>query len=73
MLAKQGLISPCSDLFGVAGMAWLGRAPLDVVYRRRVLSLLECAFLFCRAARNLDALDAAGATATAAVRAALPG
>lgn len=41
MLAKQGLISPCSDLFGVAGMAWLGRAPLDVVYRRRVLSLLE--------------------------------
>ncbi|HVV21424.1 MAG TPA: TetR/AcrR family transcriptional regulator [Pseudonocardiaceae bacterium] len=36
-----------------------------------VLSLLEGAFLFCRAARNLDAMHAAGATATAAVRAAL--
>jgi AcrR family transcriptional regulator len=36
-----------------------------------VLCLLEGAFLFCRAARNLDAMRAAGATAAAAVRAAL--
>jgi AcrR family transcriptional regulator len=36
-----------------------------------VLSLLEGAFLFCRAARSLEPMAAAGATATAAVRAAL--
>jgi AcrR family transcriptional regulator len=36
-----------------------------------VLSLLEGAFLFCRAARNLEPMTAAGAAATAAVRAAL--
>jgi hypothetical protein len=36
-----------------------------------VLSLLEGAFLFCRAARDLEPMAAAGATATAAVRAAL--
>jgi transposase len=41
VLAKQGLLPPCSDVFGVAGMAWLRRAPLDLVYRQRVLSLLE--------------------------------
>ncbi len=41
VLAKQGLLLPCSDVFGVAGMAWLRRAPLDLVYRQRVLSLLE--------------------------------
>ena len=39
--AKQSLLPPCSDVFGVAGMAWLRRAPLDLVYRQRVLSLLE--------------------------------
>jgi AcrR family transcriptional regulator len=37
-----------------------------------VLSLLEGAFIFCRAARDTAAMDAAGATAAAAVRAALP-
>jgi AcrR family transcriptional regulator len=36
-----------------------------------VLSLLEGAFLFCRASRSLDPMVAAGATAVAAVRAAL--
>jgi AcrR family transcriptional regulator len=36
-----------------------------------VLSLLEGAFLFCRAARSLEPMTAAGAAATAAVRAAL--
>jgi AcrR family transcriptional regulator len=36
-----------------------------------VLCLLEGAFLFCRAARSLDPMVAAGATAAAAVRAAL--
>lgn len=36
-----------------------------------VLGLLEGAFLFCRAARSLDPMVAAGATATAAVRATL--
>src|SRR5436190_1956707 len=41
VLAKQGLLPPCSDLFGVAGMAWLRAAPLDLVYRQRVVSLLE--------------------------------
>ena len=41
VLAKQGLLPPCSDVFGVAGRAWLRRAPLDLVYRQRVLSLLE--------------------------------
>ena len=41
VLAKQGLIPPCSDVFGVAGMAWLRTAPLDLAYRQRVLSLLE--------------------------------
>ena len=40
-LAKQGLIPQVADVFGVAGMAWLRTAPLDLVYRQRVLSLLE--------------------------------
>ena len=39
--AKQDLLAPCSDVFGVAGRAWLRRAPLDLVYRQRVGSLLE--------------------------------
>jgi transposase len=41
VLAKQGLLPEVSDLFGVTGMAWLRRAPLDLVYRQRLLSLLE--------------------------------
>jgi transposase len=41
VLAKQGLLPECSDVFGQAGMAWLRTAPLDLVYRQRVLSLLE--------------------------------
>jgi transposase len=45
VLAKQGLASPVSDLFGVAGRAWLASAPLDSAYRARVNSLcrlIEC-------------------------------
>src|ERR687894_1407844 len=41
VLAKQGLWPECSDVFGVAGMAWLRTVPLDLVYRQRVNSLLE--------------------------------
>jgi transposase len=41
VLAKQGLLPEVSDVFGQAGMAWLRRAPLDLVYRQRVNSLLE--------------------------------
>jgi transposase len=39
VLAKQGLAVPVSDLFGVAGQAWLASAPLDTAYRARVNSL----------------------------------
>lgn len=39
VLAKQGLAVPVSDLFGVAGQAWLAAAPLDSAYRARVNSL----------------------------------
>jgi transposase len=39
VLAKQGLASPVSDLFGVGGRAWLAAAPLDTAYRARVNSL----------------------------------
>lgn len=41
VLAKQGLHPPVSDLFGRAGNDWLRDAPLDLVYRQRVDSLLE--------------------------------
>lgn len=41
VLAKQGLLPPVSDLFGLAGSQWLAEAPLDLVYRQRVNSLLE--------------------------------
>ncbi|MCW2561118.1 MAG: Transposase, partial [Mycobacterium sp.] len=41
VLAKQGLLPEVSDVFGQAGMAWLRTAPLDLVYRQRLLSLLE--------------------------------
>jgi transposase len=40
-LAKQGQLPAASDLFGRAGMAWLRTAPLDLVYRQRIDSLLE--------------------------------
>ena len=41
VLAKQGLLPEVSDVFGQAGMACLRKAPLDLVYRQRLLSLLE--------------------------------
>ena len=40
VLAKQGLLPAVSDVFGVAGLAWLAAAPLDPAYRVRVDSLL---------------------------------
>jgi|SRR5947209_8242542 len=44
VLAEQGLIPQVADVFGVAGMAWLRTAPLDLVYRQRVLSRLHAAW-----------------------------
>ena len=41
VLAKQGLLPQVSDLFGRTGQAWLRTAPLDLVYRQRINSLLE--------------------------------
>jgi AcrR family transcriptional regulator len=38
-----------------------------------IVMLLEGAFLLCRAARNTEAMDTAGKTAVAAVKAAMPG
>ena len=40
-LAKQGLIGEVSDVFGPTRQAWLRSAPLDLVYRLRIHSLLE--------------------------------
>jgi len=40
-LAKQGRLPAASDVFGRAGMAWLRSAPLELVYRQRIDSLLE--------------------------------
>jgi len=47
VLAKQGLHPRATDLFGVAGRAWLHAAPLDAAYRLRVNALL----------RLIDAVD----------------
>ena len=41
VLAKQGLLPEMSDVFGPAGQVWLQAAPLDLVYRQRIHSLLE--------------------------------
>ena len=41
VLAKQGLLPEVSDVFGPTGQAWLRTAPLDLVYRQRIDSLLE--------------------------------
>jgi len=41
VLAKQGLLPEVSDVFGPTGQAWLQAAPLDLVYRQRIDSLLE--------------------------------
>src|SRR6187551_5529 len=41
VLAKQGLLPEVSDVFGPTGQAWLQTAPLDLVYRQRIHSLLE--------------------------------
>jgi len=59
---------------GVA--ARLGHAGIGDDEARRlailVISLLEGAFILCRARRSTDALDVAGAAATAAVQSAMP-
>src|SRR5919206_3268110 len=41
VLATQGALPEVSDVFGPTGMAWLRAAPLELVYRQRVDSLLE--------------------------------
>ena len=41
VLAKQGLLPEVSDVFGPTGQAWLQAAPLELVYRQRIGSLLE--------------------------------
>ena len=41
VLAKQGQLPAVSDVFGPTGKAWLATAPLDLVYRQRIDSLLE--------------------------------
>src|SRR5919107_1911307 len=41
VLAKQGQLPEVSDVFGPTGQAWLRSAPLDLVYRQRIHSLLE--------------------------------
>ena len=41
VLAKQGLLPEVSDVFGPTGQAWLRAAPLELVYRQRIDSLLE--------------------------------
>ena len=41
VLAKQGLLPEVSDVFGPTGQAWLRSAPLELVYRQRIDSLLE--------------------------------
>ncbi len=59
---------------GVA--ARLGHAGIGADEARRlailVISMLEGAFILCRARRSTDALDVAGAAATAAVQSAMP-
>ena len=56
--------------------ARLGHAGIGDDEARRlailVISLLEGAFILCRARRGTDTLDVAGAAATAAVRSAMP-
>jgi transposase len=41
VLAKQGQLPEVSDVFGPTGQAWLRTAPLELVYRQRIHSLLE--------------------------------
>src|SRR3954453_12386440 len=41
VLAKQGQLPEVSDVFGPTGRAWLRTAPLELVYRQRIHSLLE--------------------------------
>ncbi|MDO8210399.1 TetR/AcrR family transcriptional regulator [Conexibacter sp. CPCC 206217] len=65
----EGWLAKLADRFAAAGIAPATARPLALA----TLSLLEGAFILCRAARTTEALDAAGAQAAAAVRAALPG
>jgi transposase len=63
VLAKQGILIPVADLFGVGGSQLLAAAPLDAAYRRRVDSLLGL----------IGAYDAQVAAFTGLVAAALAG
>ncbi len=61
-------ISGATEYFAAAGIATRHRARTLVT----MLSLLEGAFIFCRAMRTVEPLRIAGVSAVAAVRAALP-
>jgi len=60
----ESWIVAATDRLVGAGVARRRARPLAIA----LLSLLEGAFIFCRAARDTEALDAAGAAATALVR-----
>jgi len=60
-------IAGASEFFAAAGIAREAARPLAL----SMLSLLEGAFVFCRALRSTEPLEAAGASAVAAVQAAL--
>jgi AcrR family transcriptional regulator len=75
---NEPLREACADVFGewIDGMAaYLATAGIDAPRARalslQVLSLLEGAFVFCRAQRSTEPIDEAGAAAVALVRAAL--
>jgi transposase len=63
VLAKQGILIPVSDLFGVGGSQLLRAAPLDEAYRHRVDSLTTL----------IDAYDAQVAEFNVLIAAALTG
>lgn len=63
VLAKEGLLVPVSDLFGVDGRRRLAKVPLGQAYAQRVISLLEL----------IDVLDSHEARFTTAVAVQLRG
>ena len=63
----ESWMAAISERFRVAGMAEESARVLSI----QVLSLLEGAFILCRAGRSTEALDAAGAAAAAVVEQAL--
>jgi AcrR family transcriptional regulator len=64
----QGWISSGTQRFAAAGIPKERARELSI----SMVALLEGAFVLCRAMRSTEPLEVAGATATAAVRAALP-